>query len=133
MKKNTTNTTSATTTTNTTVYDTLNNMTVKELREMAKAKGLTGVSRVSKEALVEMLHDITVAEQQSEPEQTKDSKEIKVALRAFTGMVIGIYTAEKTSKGYNIILKSGKTIEFNKKGQQITKKNNRFANYIEIL
>lgn len=133
MKKNTTNTTSATTTTNTTVYDTLNAMTVKELREMAKAKGLTGVSRASKEALIEMLHDITVAEQQPTEEPTKNSKEFKVALRAFTGMVIDIYTAEKTSKGYTVTLKSGKTMEFNKKGQQVTKKNNRFANYIEIL
>lgn len=132
MKKNTTNTTSATTTTNTTVYDTLNAMTVKELREMAKAKGLTGVSRASKEALIEMLHDITVVEQQP-TEGPKDSKEFKVALRAFTGMVIDIYTAEKTSKGYTVTLKSGKTMEFNKKGQQVTKKNNRFANYIEIL
>jgi hypothetical protein len=121
----------------------LKNMTVKQLREEAKAQGVTGMSRKSKEDIINaIMNAAEPQETQSEPETpAKETKktakatktaELQVALKAFTGMVIDIYTAEKTAKGYKVTLKSGKTLEFNKSGKQVTK-NARFANYIEII
>lgn len=119
----------------------LKNMTVKQLREEAKAQGINGMSRKSKEDIIAAIMASTPVEQEEKPEPKKTAKtskaekssELKVALKAFTGMVIDIYTAEKTAKGFTVELKSGNKLEFDKNGKQVTKKNNRYANYIEII
>lgn len=89
--------------------------------------------------LVDNDEDVAAIKEAIEPKEDKEmmNKEVKntvtVALRAFTGMVIGEYEAKKTSKGYSLNLKNGKTMNFNKSGKQTNSKDNRFANYIEVL
>ena len=76
-----------------------------------------------------------------EPKKTtsrrKRSTTVTVVLKAFTGMIIGTYTAEKSNKlrgGYKITTKNGKEMEFNLDGTQRTpSKNPKFNNRIEIV
>lgn len=75
-----------------------------------------------------------VEEPQEEPKTEEqlaaETDTVKVELRAFTGMVLGTYEAQKTSKGFKVVVKSGKTLNFNKDGEQLGIKNYKFANRI---
>jgi len=86
---------------------------------------------------VKEIMETVEANNKEEKEMKKNTKETKntvtVALKAFTGMVIGEYEAKKTAKGYSISLKNGKTMNFNNSFKQVGSKGNRFANTIEVL
>ena len=59
-------------------------------------------------------------------------KIVTVELRAFTGMCIGEYKAVKSSKGFTLTVKNGKTLEFNLEGIQTNTYNSRFANTVIV-
>jgi len=69
-------------------------------------------------------------ETKTEEQPTPETNTVKVELRAFTGMVLGVYEAQKTKKGYKVVTKAGKTLNFNKDGEQIGIKSYSFANKI---
>ena len=57
---------------------------------------------------------------------------LTVNLKAFTEMYLGTYIATKTKNGYEIVLKNGKKMAFDKTGLQVDAKNPRYANRIEL-
>lgn len=97
-----------------------------DVKEMAEAKGWNNTEETTTET------NVTEKENKKMKKNTEKNT-VTVALRAFTGMVIGEYEAEQTDKGYKITLKNGKKMTFTKSGKQTGSKGNRFANYIEIL
>lgn len=98
-------------------------MTVKEMRMEAKELGIKGYSKMSKEELQKALEEKTATEEDF-------NGEVKVEMRAFTGMVLGIFTATYTNGIYNVQTKKG-ILTFNKDGKQLNVKNPKFANRIE--
>ena len=68
-----------------------------------------------------------------EMKKSTSKKEIKVMLKAFTGMEIGEYTATVERNKYVVIAKKGQ-LTFDKKTlKQTDAKSPRFANYLQIL
>lgn len=99
-------------------------MTVKEMREEAKELGIKGYSRMSKEQLQTALEERTATEEDF-------NGEVKVIMRAFTGMYIGIFKAVFAGGVYTVETKKG-FLTFNKDGRQVNAKNPKFANRIEL-
>lgn len=108
-------------------------MTVKEMRTEAKEMGIKGYSRMSK---VELQMAISAAkfvekfvEKFTETESV-ETEEVEVVLKAFTGMVIGRYTAVYENGTYTLATKKG-DLKFDENGKQLEAKNPKFANKIE--
>ena len=104
----------------------LNEMTVKELRAEAKARGIKGYSRISKADLIEMIKATEeVVEEKVEKVET-------VVMKAFTGMLIGEFkVVAETAKAITVETKKGE-LSFDKKtGIQLNPNNPKFANRIE--
>ena len=101
----------------------LNEMTVKELRAEAKARGIKGYSRISKDDLIEMI---------KATEEVVEEKVETVVMRAFTGMLIGEFkVVAETSEAITVETKKGE-LSFDKKtGIQLNPNNPKFANRIE--
>lgn len=96
---------------------------LKELRAEAKARGIKGYSRMSKEDLQKAIGANTVEE-----------KVETVVLRAFTGMLIGEFkVVAETSEAITVETKKGE-LSFDKKtGIQLNPNNPKFANRIERM
>ena len=104
----------------------LNEMTVKELRAEAKARGIKGYSRISKADLIEMIKATEeVVEEKVEKVET-------VVMKAFTGMLIGEFkVVAETAEAITVETKKGE-LSFDKKtGIQLNPNNPKFANRIE--
>lgn len=101
----------------------LNEMTVKELREYAKARGIKGYSRMSKDDLIEMI---------KATEEVVEEKVETVILRAFTGMLIGEFKVVAEDAEVIVIETKKGELSFDKKtGIQLNPNNPKFANRIE--
>lgn len=72
-------------------------------------------------------------EKVEEPKTEETKYSVRVLLKAFTGMVIGEFDAEIVSGGYRVVTKAGKTLKFNKDGEQVGLKSYRFANSITLV
>lgn len=109
----------------------LNEMTVKELRAEAKARGIKGYSRISKDDLIEMIK-ATEADTTKEVEEVVEEKVETVVMKAFTGMLIGEFkVVAETSEAITVETKKGE-LSFDKKtGIQLNPNNPKFANRIE--
>ena len=95
-------------------------MTVKELREEAKARGLKGISRMKKEELLALMSGESASE------------EVEVEMYAFTGMYIGKFTAVKKNGWFYVKTKAGKELEFDACMNEITVPGKeRYANRIK--
>ena len=103
----------------------LNEMTVKELRAEAKARGIKGYSRISKDDLIEMI---------KATEEVVEEKVETVVMKAFTGMLIGEFkVVAETSEAITVETKKGE-LSFDKKtGIQLNPNNTKFANRIERM
>lgn len=101
----------------------LNEMTLKELREYAKARGIKGYSRISKDALIDMI---------KATEEAVEEKVETVVMKAFTGMLIGEFkVVAETAEAITVETKKGE-LSFDKKtGIQLNPNNPKFANRIE--
>ena len=104
-------------------------MTVKEMRAEAKELGIKGYSRMSKEDLQKA---ITTAKSVDKFTESLETEEVEVVLKAFTGMVIGTYTAVYGNGTYTLATKNG-YLKFDESGKQLDAKNPKFANKIEKL
>ena len=104
-------------------------MTVKEMRAEAKEMGIKGYSRMSKEDLQKAINTAKSVEAFTESLETE---EVEVVLKAFTGMLIGRYTAVYGNGTYTIATKNG-YLKFDENGKQLEAKNPKFANKIEKL
>ena len=104
----------------------LNEMTVKELRAEAKARGIKGYSRISKDDLIEMIKATEeVVEEKVEKVET-------VVMRAFTGMLIGEFKVVAEDAEVIVIETKKGELSFDKKtGIQLNPNNPKFANRIE--
>lgn len=102
-------------------------MTVKEMRAEAKAMGIKGYSRMSKEELKERIEEAKATEAQTEKRTT-------VIVRAFTGMLLGEFeVVEETKKLLIVKTKKGDALKFDKStGLQTNGNNPKFANHIEL-
>lgn len=102
-------------------------MTVKEMRAEAKAMGIKGYSRMSKEELQEKIEAAKTPETQAEERTT-------VIVRAFTGMLLGEFEVVKETKKLLIVkTKKGNELKFDKStGLQTNGNNPKFANYVEF-
>lgn len=102
-------------------------MTVKEMRAEAKAMGIKGYSRMSKEELQEKIEEAKAAETQTEKRTT-------VIVRAFTGMLLGEFEVVKETEKLLIVkTKKGDALKFDKStGLQTNGNNPKFANHIEL-
>lgn len=105
----------------------LNGMTVKELRAEAKARGIKGYSRISKDDLIEMIK----ATEEEEVEEKVEKAET-VVMKAFTGMLIGEFKVVAEDAEVIIIETKKGELSFDKKtGIQMNPNNPKFANRIE--
>ena len=104
-------------------------MTVKEMRSEAKEMGIKGYSRMSKEDLQKAIDTAKSVEEVTETESV-ETEEAEVVLKAFTGMVIGRYTAVYENGTYTLTTKKG-NLKFDENGKQLEAKNPKFANKIE--
>lgn len=102
-------------------------MTVKEMRAEAKALGIKGYSRLSKEELQTV---INATKSVKKFVKSLETEEVEVVLKAFTGMIIGRYTAVYGNGTYTLATKNG-YLKFDKDGKQLEAKNPKFANRIE--
>lgn len=101
----------------------LNGMTVKELRAEAKARGIKGYSRISKDDLIEMI---------KATEEVVEEKVETVVMKAFTGMLIGEFKVVAEDAEVIIIETKKGELSFDKKtGIQMNPNNPKFANRIE--
>ena len=127
-------------------------MKLEALRGMAKELGLKGLSRASKQGLVDAIYEAT---KEADPEVTQleitdtipDTPEVKAPKRAilktFTGMVIGKVKEDGTPFTYDLVEQGGlyrltkldgKVLEFDKATlKQVNAKNPKFANKIELV
>lgn len=106
-------------------------MTVKEMRAEAKALGIKGYSRMSKKDL-QIVINVAKSVNRIFGKQTTKTEEVEVVLKAFTGMVIGRYTAVYGNGTYTLATKNG-YLKFDENGKQLEAKNPKFANTIEKL
>lgn len=104
-------------------------MTVRGMRAEAKEMGIKGYSRMSKEDLQKAIATAKSVEKFTESLETE---EVEVVLKAFTGMVIGTYTAVYGNGTYTLATKNG-YLKFDESGKQLDAKNPKFANKIEKL
>ena len=103
-------------------------MTLKEMREIAKAEGFKGYNQMTKSQLQQLFDDTA----QIKAEEEAESNTVEV--RAFTGMVIGLFKVVKETKTkLGIVTAKGDKLIFDKKtGLQINANNPRFANRIAL-
>lgn len=103
-------------------------MTVKEMRAEAKAMGIKGYSRMSKEELQERI------EAAKTPEIPQIEEGTIVIVRAFTGMLLGEFEVVEVTKNLLIVkTKKGHELKFDKfTGLQTNGNNPKFANYVEF-
>lgn len=108
----------------------LNNLTVKDLRELAKDNDIKGMSRASKEELITALMFCNWGASNPEEHTIKISK---VTMYAFTGMVIGEFEAEDDGEHILVYTESKGELMFDRKtGKEITDRNKaRYANRVE--
>lgn len=104
-------------------------MTVRGMRAEAKEMGIKGYSRMSKEDLQKA---IAAAKSVEKFTESLETEEVEVVLKAFTGMVIGTYTAVYGNGTYTLATKNG-YLKFDESGKQLDAKNPKFANKIEKL
>ena len=103
----------------------LNEMTLKELREYAKARGIKGYSRISKTDLIEMI---------KATEEVVEEKVETVVMKAFTGMLIGEFKVVAEDAEVIVIETKKGELSFDKKtGIQLNPNNPKFANRIERM
>lgn len=107
----------------------LNNMTVKELREEAKAQDIKGMSRAKKEELIEAIMGAAGAENGATVEISK------VKMYAFTGMYIGEFDAECDGEHILVYTESKGELMFDlKTGKEVTDAAKaRYANRVEAV
>ena len=107
----------------------LNNMTVKELREEAKAQDIKGMSRAKKEELIEAIMGVAGAKNGATVEISK------VKMYAFTGMYIGEFDAECDGEHILVYTESKGELMFDiKTGKEVTDKAKaRYANRVEAV
>ena len=103
-------------------------MTLKEMREIAKAEGFKGYNKMTKSQLQQLFDD--TAQIKAEEEAASNTVEV----RAFTGMVIGLFKVVKETKTkLGVVTAKGDKLIFDKKtGLQINANNPRFANRIAL-
>lgn len=103
-------------------------MTLKEMREIAKAEGFKGYNKMTKSQLQQLFDDTA----QIKAEEEAESNTVEV--RAFTGMVIGLFKVVKETKTkLGVVTAKGDKLIFDKKtGLQINANNPRFANRIAL-
>ena len=103
-------------------------MTLKEMREIAKAEGFKGYNKMTKSQLQQLFDD--TAQIKAEEEAASNTVEV----RAFTGMVIGLFKVVKETKTkLGVVTAKGDKLIFDKKtGLQTNANNPRFANRIAL-
>lgn len=108
----------------------LNNMTVKELREEAKAQDIKGMSRAKKEELIEAIMGAAGAENSGATIEIS-----KVKMYAFTGMYIGEFDAECDGEHILVYTESKGELMFDiKTGKEVTDAAKaRYANRVEAV
>lgn len=104
-------------------------MTIRRMREEAKTLKIKNYSRMNKE---ELQKAINTAKSVEKVTKSLETEEVEVVLKAFTGMVIGTYTAVYGNGTYTLATKNG-YLKFDESGKQIDAKNPKFANKIEKL
>lgn len=107
----------------------LNNMTVKELREEAKAQDIKGMSRAKKEELIEAIMNAANVENGATVEISK------VKMYAFTEMYIGEFDAECDGEHILVYTESKGELMFDlKTGKEVTDAAKaRYANRVEAV
>lgn len=114
-------------------------MTLKEMREIAKAKKIKGYNQMTKSQLQQLFDDIAQIEAENTAEFLENGKEQPaskdlVEVKAFTGMVIGLFKVVKETKTkLGVVTAKGDKLIFDKKtGLQTNANNPRFANRIAL-
>ena len=100
-------------------------MTIKELKEEAKRRGIRNYNKMTRRGLEDALHEAA--------ERGYGCKTVTVDLITFNGMYIGTYTAEENADFYAVTTKNGKILMFNFDGKQVNAKNPKYANRIRII
>lgn len=107
-------------------------MTVKDLREEAKALGLKGISRMKREQLEQVIEEAKAQAEFEVEHEAKAGAPIMVTMKAFTGMTLGEF--EVVTIGSEIVIvatKKGEMAFDRNTGVQLHSNNPRFANKIE--